>query len=150
MGDRPGAVLSRAYHRVDDDIYADLALWTVPQPRARMLFRKGPDRDYQGAGFTIEPAPATVFAPRPGRDALIARRGSEAYLLVYAFGERRGLLGAGPNAWVVAELDGLLDTPNHYFLARVSVPLDWALEHPTASADLADTLVGQLADWYQH
>jgi hypothetical protein len=149
LGDRPGALLSRAYRHDADAVAAQFALWTVPQPRARMLFRKGPDRDYLGAGYVTEPAPLDLVPPAAGRDVIVARRGTESVLLVYAYGERRGLLGAGPMAWLLAELDAILDARNDYFLARVAVRFDDDPRIAQAATSLADALFPRVASWYQ-
>jgi hypothetical protein len=133
----------------DAGMQATLDLWTNPQPQAKMLFRKGPDRDFLGAGYVTESLAAS-FGPVPGGGALIARQGSETWLLVYTFGERRGRLGDGPVAWGLAEWDALLDQPNDYFLVRIALPFD-ALRSPPpvqAARQLSETLFPRLAAWY--
>ena len=47
--------------------------------------------------------------------AMVARHGTEQWLVMYAYGERRGLLGNGPRAWTWAIMDGLLGRPNDYY-----------------------------------
>jgi hypothetical protein len=141
------AIIQRTYLR-DSGLEARLVVWTVPQPQAKTLFRKGPDRDFLGAGFISDPAPAGL--PAAGeRGALIVQRGPRASLLLYVHGERRGLLGSGPLAWGLAEMDALLDSPNDYFLARIDVPLQNGQLPPTSETiELADTVFAHLAAWY--
>ncbi len=147
-GPEPGAILQRTY-RNPSGLIARLAVWTVPQPQGKTLFRKGADRDVLGDGYTSEGVPQGLVPPGAGRDALIVRRGAERWLLLYSYGERRGLLGSGQKAWGLAEMDALFDRPNDYFLARVAVPID---QDPGAraviAARLADVLFPQLATWY--
>jgi hypothetical protein len=142
-------LLQRSYHDDATGRPAELAVWSNPQPDAKQLFRKGPDRDFLGAGYTTEPAPEGLVPPVPGGGALIARQGDYTWLVLYMFGERRGALGNGPEAWFFGEFDALLDERNDYFLARISVPYSTAEEPPTAMASgLATTLFSRLTDWY--
>jgi hypothetical protein len=128
---------------------AEFVLWSVAQPRGQQLLRKGPDRDYLGAGFTTEAAPAGLVPPIPGGGAMIARQGPYGWLLLYSLGERRGALGNGAPAWLFAELDAVLDQPNHYFLARISLPFGADEPPPAAEASrLARTLFPRLTEWY--
>lgn len=123
-------------------------LWANPQPEAKMLFRKGADRDFLGAGYLTQPVGSDLLAPQPGRGALIARRGSDpAWLLIYGFGEKRGMLGDGPQAWLFAEWDALLDQPNDYYLARLAIPFTSAPPIGFAST-LADQVLPKIASWY--
>jgi lambda repressor-like predicted transcriptional regulator len=147
--EQSAALLQRTYRR-DGLLPATLIMWTQPQPQAKTLLRKGPDRDFLGEGYLSETPPASVVPPQPGRGALIARRGQQAWLVLYAYGERRGLLDMGPLAWGLAELDAVLDRPNDYFLARILVPFNPELEPPpvSAAASLADSVFPRLAAWY--
>jgi hypothetical protein len=161
----PGAIVQRAY-RHGGGTTARLVVWIVPQPYAKTLLRKGPDRDFLGAGYLAEAAPATVAPPAHG-SARILRRGDETWLLFSAYGERRGLLGEGlpdqARAWVWAEADALLDRPNQYFMARLQVPLSAGPSsagpapaapptplHPARleATRLAEVLFARLAGWY--
>ncbi|MEA2640632.1 MAG: hypothetical protein QOF51_2026 [Chloroflexota bacterium] len=143
----PGAILQRSYNRLGGGM-AQLVVWTVPQPQAKTLFRKGPDRDFLGAGYTSEEALPEIIRPVNG-GARVVRRGAEAWLLLYTFGERRGVLGDSASAWLLAESDALLDHPNDYFLARIGVPLNSPSSvEPTDATHLLDTLAARLAAWY--
>lgn len=142
-------LVQRTYVHLSTSTSANLVMWSNPQPEARALFRKGPDRDYLGDGYVTEAAPTGLLAATPGGGAIIARRGEDAWLLVYMFGERRGALGNGPTAWAFGELDALLDRPNDYFLARLGIPYQAAEPPPGALADqLAAAMFPRLTDWY--
>jgi hypothetical protein len=143
----PGAILQRAYRRAVGES-AQLVIWTVPQPYAKTLFRKGPDRDFLGAGYTSTAAPSEIARPTHG-GARLARRGDEVWLLLYTFGERRGVLGNGIDGWLFAELDALLDRPNDYFLIRAGVPIGGAgTSDSNAAVGLVDTLAQRVSSWY--
>jgi hypothetical protein len=166
----PGAILQRAYQH-GGGTTARLVVWIVPQPYAKTLLRKGPDRDFLGVGYLAEAAPAAVASPAHG-SARILRRGDETWLLFSVYGERRGLLGERlpdqARAWVWAGADALLDRPNQYFMARLQVPLSPgptsadpmpaappATMHPTQleptrpeATRLAEVLFTRLAGWY--
>lgn len=141
-----GVLLRRSYRDAVGHS-AELVVWSVPQPHAKQLFRKGPDRDFLGAGYTTEAMPDGLVPPIPGGGALIARQGPRAWLLVYMYGERRGPLGDGPDAWILSELDGLFDRPNNYFLARLGIPFDGSPPAQDA-ARLSGVLFQRLTDWY--
>lgn len=144
----PGAIVERRYQHPAGTT-AWLTLWTVPQPHAKTLLRKGPDRDLLGAGFSSETVPTGVLPLAEGQGALVARRGAERWLALYAYGEQRGLLGNSPQAWGLATVDALLDRPNDYFIARILVRWDDTETHvPVRARELADVLFPRLAAWY--
>jgi hypothetical protein len=143
------AIVQRTYRRAGGNPMGELVVWTHPQPQAKTQFRKGPDRDLLGDGYTIEAAPAGLVAPIEGGGVLIARRGGQAWLALYTFGERRGRIGSGPLAWGFAELDAVLDRPNDYFLARLLFPLDLDTAALQSESELADVLFARLGGWYQ-
>jgi len=126
---------------------AALVIWT--NPVAKIIYRLGPDLQLLAQGYTVAPAPPSLTPPALGRRALIARRANEQWLVLYAYGERRGLLGNRPDSWGTATLDTLVGRPNDYFLARLLVPLDQP-EGIVAqeAAMLADTLFPRVAAWY--
>jgi hypothetical protein len=145
------AIVQRAYWRAGENP-ATFVLWTQPQPQAKTLLRKGPDRDFLGAGYTSAPAPAELAASQPGRGALIARRGDDdAWLVLYTYGDRRGLVSMDLMAWVFAESDAFFDLPNDYFLARILVPFNASVASPpiAQATSLADVLFPRLASWYR-
>ena len=143
------AIVQRTYRRIDGDQTGNLVVWTHPQPQAKTQFRKGPDRDLLGDGYTVEAAPPGLIAPIQGGGSFIARRGGDAWLALYTFGERRGRLGDSPLAWGLAELDAVLDRPNDYFLARLLFPLDLDPVALQSATGLAEVLFARLGDWYQ-
>jgi hypothetical protein len=142
-------LLQRSYRDLATGRPAELVVWSNPQPDAKQLFRKGPARDFLGSGYTTEPAPEHLVPPVPGGGALVATQGDNAWLVLYMFGERRGALGNGVTAWVFGELDALLDQPNDYYLARVSVPFESVEAPPSELAtNLATPLFSRLTAWY--
>lgn len=142
-------IVQRTYRRSGEPP-ATLVIWTQPEPQAKTLLRKGADRDFLGEGYVSEAAAAGLVPYQPGRGALITRRGPDAWLVLYAYGERRGLFEIGPLAWGLAELDAFLDQPNDYFLARIMMPFQGTQRPPVAEAtSLADVLFPRLAMWYQ-
>jgi hypothetical protein len=69
--------------------------------------------------------------------------------VIYAYGERRGLLGNGPVPWTLALVDGIVDTPNDYYKLYLVARTDQV--DKTASQDvaiLARTLFQRVAAWY--
>jgi hypothetical protein len=118
-------------------------------PDAKSVYRAGGDVPFLGTGYVVEPAPATLVPPASGRTAIIIRRESEVGLVLYAYGERRGLLGNGPLAWGFVGLDAVLGRPNDYVKMSLIAPLD-GLDSPAvqAAVSLADTVFPRLAAWY--
>lgn len=138
--------VTRTYQRASGPP-ATFALSTTPV--AKSLYKSDADVPFLGSGFSVDAAPPSVVQPAPGRGAVIAYRGGEAWLMLYAFGERRGLLGNGAVGWGMAALDGLLARPNDYYLLRLLVPLaGMDAAPPTEAVALADTLFPRVAAWY--
>jgi hypothetical protein len=138
--------LSRDFRRSDGTV-ARLVLSTGTA--AKRVYRAGAEVPFLGDGYTVDPAPPSLVPPAPGRAAVIARRDRELWVMVYAYGERRGLLGNGVLGWSLALLDGTLGRPNDYYLVRILAPVEGT--NPTAAretAALADTLFPRLAAWY--
>jgi hypothetical protein len=134
------AFVTRDYQRTSDGARASLTLTTSAQ--AKLVYRAGADVPLLGNGYTVEPLTSTSE-----RSALIARRGSEAWLQVATFGERRGTFGNGAQAWALAVFDTVLGHSNDYYLARVVVPYTGADSEATAT-QLADTLFPRVAAYY--
>jgi len=141
------AFVSREYARVDG-ARARLSITTSPQ--AKLVYRAGADVPFLGNGYSVEPAPASLVPISSNRSAQIARRGTEAWLQIATFGERRGAFDNGPVAWSLAIFDMVLGRPNDYYLARILVPFDE--RNPSTSAayavELANTLFPRLAAFY--
>ena len=138
--------ISRFYERPDQSI-ATLILVTNTQ--AKGIYRAGGDVPFLGNGYAVEPAPPSLVPRGPGREALIVRSGNEVGLVLYTYGERRGLLGNGLLGWGMVAFDASLGRPNDYFKAYILAPLrDSGPEEARAVASLADTLFPRLASWY--
>jgi hypothetical protein len=133
--------VTRAFFRPD----AAPTTLTVVTNTSPKLFLAGADVPFLGSGYEVSSLPA------PGHyQALIASRGSsERWLVVYAYGERRGLLGNGPVAWCASVFDSVLARPNDYYKLYLTSALnnDDAAVAQQAS-ELADALFPRIAGWY--
>ena len=137
--------VSRSYRSAS--ARASLSITTAPE--AKSVYRAGAAVPWLGNGYTAEQASASLVPPSNAREALIVRREGELGLLVYAYGERRGLVGAGVPGWALVIFDAVLGRPNDYYLLRVYAPLsqlDASATRPVA--ELADTLFPRLAAFY--
>jgi hypothetical protein len=140
------AIVTRAYTHLDGT-WASLVVSTSPSAKA--IYRAGAAVPYLGSGYTVEVAPASLIPAARTREAFVARRGSESWLQVSAYGERRGQFGSGAVAWGLTIFDSLLARPNDYYLARVIVPIDDTnISRTRAAADLANVLFPRLAAFY--
>jgi hypothetical protein len=139
-------IITRTYRRPDGTT-ATLAISTSPD--AKRIYRVGAEVPFLGSGYTVDPAPPSLVTPTGGRRALVVRREAEHGLLVFTYGERRGLLGNGGQGWSAVVVDAVLGQHNNYYLARVLSPLD---QHNAAgvagTVALADALFQRLASWY--
>jgi len=145
---RPGvAFVTRRYARADG-LQAEVGITTSPQ--AKLVYRAGADVPFLGNGFSVAAAPADLVPAQANREATLARRGTEAWLQIAAFGERRGLFGAGGVGWGLAIFDTALGRSNDYYLLRVLVPFESGHEQDAAGAarELADSLFPRLTAWY--
>jgi hypothetical protein len=125
------------------------ATLTLVTNQAPKLYAAGAEVPFLGSGYVVEPAPDAVGPDSGGVQSLVARRGTEQWLVMYAYGERRGLLGNGPTAWSLAVMDGLTGQSNDYyklFLIVRADQLDDRLGHDVA--DLARTVFPRVAAWY--
>jgi hypothetical protein len=137
--------ITRRYGRADSTT-ATFVLSTAPT--AKPVYAAGPDVPFHGTGFTVGPAAVSLSASSQVA-AFTARKEREEYLVLFAFGERRGLAGNGLQAWGMAGLDALFGQPNDYFLARVVVPVhEIGASRAGRAADLAESLFPRLAGWY--
>lgn len=114
---------------------------------AKNIYRTGAEVSFQGAGYKVEPAPAELVPAVPGREALVAASDAGRWLILYGYGERRGLLGNGGPAWAWATLDSVLGHPNDYYLLSVQARLD-SPANVEAAVALADILFPRVAVWY--
>jgi hypothetical protein len=79
------------------------AMLTILASRVPKLSGPGPEVPFLGSGYTVETGPAVVDVDRnDGIHPLVADRGAERWLVVYAYGEDRGLMGNGPLPWTFA------------------------------------------------
>lgn len=126
------------------------ATLTVLSNQAPKLYGAGPEVPFLGSGYTVEPVPDDLEpVVGDGVSGLVAQRGTERWLVMYAYGERRGLLGNGPLAWTLAVLDGILAKPNDYYklyLAARTDHLDPRVVRDVAG--LAHALFPRIAAWY--
>jgi len=123
------------------------ATLTLVTNQAPKLYSAGAEVPFLGNGYTVEPASAPVAGN--GVNALIAQRGPERWLVMYAYGERRGLLGNGLLPWSLAIADGVLGQPNDYYKLYLATRVDRA--DPQLDRDLADlaqTLFPRISAWY--
>jgi hypothetical protein len=125
------------------------ATLTLVASQTPKLYGAGAEVPFLGNGYVVE-APPQDLVPTDGNvGTLLARRGSEQWLVLYAYGERRGLLGNGVVPWTLAVADGLLGQSNDYYkmyLAARADRLDDALGRDIAQ--LAHTVFPRIADWY--
>ena len=91
---------------------------------AKAVYRAGPEVPFLGSGFSVTPAPAKVQPMLVGMSGLIAQRGDESYLIIYAYGGRRGVFGNGPLGWSLATVDGVAAQPNDYYLMTLLAPFN--------------------------
>jgi hypothetical protein len=139
---RPGiAYVTRVYQRAADGAQVSLVISTSPINKA--IYRAGADVPFLGNGFEVMPAPLVVQSP--ARQAILATRAGETWLQVSAYGERRGLLGNGAQAWTWTIVDSILGRPNDYYLVRLAAN-DLSLSSEVAS--LADQLFPRIATWF--
>jgi hypothetical protein len=116
---------------------------------AKRVYRAGATIPFEGNGFTVDQVPPSLVSPSSGRSAVLVRRESEVGLLLYAYGERRGLVGNGIPGWALVALDSVIGRPNDYYLLRVYAPLsDEDASTASVVAALADTLFARVAAWY--
>ncbi len=136
--------VTRAYRHPSGTI-ATLTLTTNKAPK---LYGPGAEVPVLGAGYQVEPAPAElVGSGADGIGGLITKGSADRWLFMYAYGERRGLLGNGLTAWSSALFDGLVGAPNDYYKMYLTSRAD----NPDAArevAQLARTLFPRIAAWY--
>jgi hypothetical protein len=117
--------------------------------RSAKLFGPGADVPFQGNGYDIGPTAPDLLTTDSGVNGFTASQGNERWLVLYAFGERRGLLGNGILGWSAAVFDGVLGKENDYYKIYLLTPLggqDSSVAQE--SAQLARTLFKRIACWY--
>jgi hypothetical protein len=126
------------------------ATLTLATSQAPKLYGAGAEVPFLGTGYAVLPAPSSVTAAEgDGVSALVAQQGTQQWLVMYAYGERRGLLGNGPLPWTLAVLDGIAGEPNDYYKLYLTARID-DLDATTTGAvvQLARTLFPRIATWY--
>jgi len=137
---RPGlTMVTRVLTSDDKAVRGTVVLST--SPIAKAIYRAGPDVPFLGAGYRVEPVART--GPY---EAFVASRGTEAWLQISVFGERRGQFGTGAVAWTLSTVDSIFGMPNDYYLARVVVPYEEQNTERTIA--LANALFPKLAAYY--
>jgi hypothetical protein len=127
---------------------ATLTIFT--QHQAPKLYGAGAEVPFLGNGYTIVNTPEPLADLRRGElGSLVAERGSERWLVFYAYGEHRGLLGNGVLPWGLALLDQLAGAPNDYYKLYLATRSDGSspiLDRQTG--ELAQTLFQRISGWY--
>lgn len=142
------AYVTRDYYRRANDAQAQLVI--VTSSDAKTIYRVGADVALLGSGFSVEPAGPLGAAVEPPYRAMLLDHQGEQALMIYTFGERRGLRSADLQAWGLVAGDALQRRPNDYFLLRLVVPLE--SDPPGRAADgwsLARAVFPMIADWYR-
>jgi hypothetical protein len=124
------------------------ATFMLTSNKAPKLYGPGAEVPILGAGYQVEVAPADlVGSGTDGIGGLVTKGSPDRWLYMYAYGERRGLLGNGLTAWSMALIDGVVGAPNDYYKMYLGGPAD----DPQAArevAQLARTLFPRIAAWY--
>jgi hypothetical protein len=136
--------------RVFTNATGQSAVLTIFTQHVPKLYGAGAEVPFLGSGFAVTPTtPEVTDVHQAGIGSLAAERGPERWFVVYAYGERRGLLGNGPWAWTLAMLDSIVGRPNDYYklyLAMREDRSDPRLERDVAG--LAQTLFQRISVWY--
>jgi len=126
------------------------AIFTIITNQAPKLYGAGAEVPFLGSGYIIAPPSKDVAAIEGnGVSALVAQRGTEQWLVMYAYGERRGLLGNGPLPWTLALLDGIGGRQSDYYKLYLTARTD-QLDGSAGRnlAELARVLFLRVAAWY--
>ncbi|MBV9172328.1 MAG: hypothetical protein JOZ81_19820 [Chloroflexi bacterium] len=139
------AIVSRVFSS-QSGATATLSLVTSGTPK---LYAAGAEVPFLGSGYQVETPSRDLVPADDNVRALVARRGAEEWLVLYAYGERRGLLGNGALAWGFAVLDGLAGRQNDYYKMYLVAGVEEL--DATAGRDvakLAGAIFPQVARWY--
>lgn len=129
---------------------AEAVFSLATSPEAKRVYRASADVPFLGSGYSVESAPVELVPARANGGALLARRGDEIWLQIFAYGERRGTLGNGVAGWSAALLDATLARGNDYYLARLMahMPSNDNLGLAQEASRLADILFTRVPAWY--
>lgn len=138
------AYVTRSYEHAGDPV-AMLVLSTSPE--AKRVYRAGAEVPFLGSGFSVDQARGSSETAE--YHSMLLTQAGVPTLMLYQYGERRGLLGNGVAGWALALGDALLARPNDYYLVRIVMPLP----RPDAPAAedarrLAEALFPAIAAWY--
>jgi hypothetical protein len=139
------AIVSRSFQN-QNGATAVLSIVSSAEPK---LYAAGAEVPFLGTGYAVQTPGRDLVPTDDHLNALLARRGAEQWLVLYAYGERRGLLGNGPGAWGMAIFDGITGHDNDYYklyLATRADNLDPQLGQGVAN--LARAVFPQVAEWY--
>jgi hypothetical protein len=137
--------VTRAFERSGGGT-ATLTIVTSQEPK---VYGAGAEVPFLGNGYSVEPAPPDMVSTARGVSSLVATGSVDRWLVMYAFGERRGLTGNGSLGWTLAVIDGLLGRPNDYYKLYLMARVDGL--DPGAGrdvAELAGTVFPRVAAWY--
>jgi hypothetical protein len=124
-----------------------LTLITSQDPK---LYGPGAEVPFLGNGYAVEAGPPGMSSAGDGVNSLLATGASDQWLVMYAYGEQRGLFGNGPLAWSWAVADGVLGRTNHYYRLFLTTRVDGVdSAHFTEVGDLARELFPRIAAWYR-
>lgn len=139
-------IVTYGYRRIADGSMATLAISTSTDPK---LYRAGAEVPFAGSGFSVQSAPVGLLSLATNQGALLASRGQERWLVTYAYGERRGVLGAGAVAWGWSVFDAIAGHPNDYYKLYLMVPVTDDGEHAASRLnEVGDGLLQRIATWY--
>jgi hypothetical protein len=126
------------------------ATLTLITNRAPKLYGPGAEVPFLGGGFTVQSAPPGLTLPADsGISTMLAQQGNQSWLVAYAYGERRGLLGNGVWAWSLALSDGVLGRPNDYYKLYLAARTDGAVLGVSSDVlRMAQALFPKIAGWY--
>lgn len=140
-----GAVFLSRPFRHNDSTTANLTIVTMTNSK---LFGAGADLPFLGNGYTVHATPPELIEKDHGAAGLIAEQGNEHWLVLYAYGERRGLLGNGVQGWTMALLDGVLGRANDYYKLYLITSAAPDTAGARESVELAQTLFPRISAWY--
>ena len=126
------------------------ALFTIIASHQPQVYGAGGEAPFLGNGYLSGHVPEALAPLKSdGVQSFVAERGPERWLVMYAYGERRGLLGNGVRGWSMATLDGLLGQQNDYY--KLYFATRWDDQDPNSAVALgqvAHELFTRVADWY--
>jgi hypothetical protein len=128
---------------------SETATLTIVADQTAKLFGAGAEVPFLGSGYDVTPLPTELAPTARGLDGLVAQRADERWLVLYAYGERRGLLGNGPVGWSTAVADGVIGRDNDYFKIYLMTPIsELDSRDALAAVQLANTLFPRIVGWY--